>query len=407
MAEPVAARWAPILTGDAAVEARVVVEDIVRAVAAMPDDVHHAPDVVLLLAYAAAIMDAPWLDEAQARWLDLLVGAPHAELRHLGLHGGLAGVGFALAHVVSDGAESMLADIDAIFVDALAAPTPLGGEFDLVAGLVGLGAYFLERQATAPTQSADALATIAARLGASAERRVDGVAWATPAARLAIASRRGAPVGRFDCGLAHGVPGVIALLARLATPPPLLDDACRWMWARAVDDAASTFPYSDDDDDGARSPVPARAAWCYGDPGVAIATWAAAVAQGDDAARRRAHALLDRACGRDAASAVIVDAGLCHGAMGLAHLANRAYQASGDDRLRAHATTWIRRGLALRQPDLPFAGFGSFDATRGAIVANPGLLEGAAGVALTLLAALADEPPGWDRLLLCDLPPLR
>jgi hypothetical protein len=38
-------------------------------------------------------------------------------------------------------------------------------------------------------------------------------------------------------------------------------------------------------------------------------------------------------------------------------------------------------------------------------VAAPDFLEGATGVGLALLAGLATEEPGWDRLMLCDLPP--
>lgn len=401
MADP---RWVPILDGAAADEARAVVGAIVREVAAMPDDPRHAPDVVLLLAYAAAVVDAPWLDEAQARWLDLLVTAAPT-VPHLGLHGGLAGIGFALAHVVSDGAEELLADIDGVLRDALADPAPLGGEFDLIAGAVGVGTYFLERRAAVPAASAEACARIVDVLHATARRSAAGVAWPTPPARLARARARGSVAGAFDCGLAHGTPGVIAWLARATLAADLRADACRWLWTRGTVPGATTFAYAVDED---QPPVtPARAAWCYGDPGVAAALWAAAIAADDRAAQPRALALLDDACTRTPVAALVQDAGLCHGAMGLAHLANRAFQASGDERLRAHARRWLAHGLTLRAADLPFGGFGRFDVDTRALVASPSLLEGATGVALTLLAALADEPPGWDRLLLCDLPAAR
>jgi hypothetical protein len=36
------------------------------------------------------------------------------------------------------------------------------------------------------------------------------------------------------------------------------------------------------------------------------------------------------------------------------------------------------------------------------LVASPGQLEGAIGVALSLCAAISPTAPDWDRLLLCD-----
>jgi hypothetical protein len=37
--------------------------------------------------------------------------------------------------------------------------------------------------------------------------------------------------------------------------------------------------------------------------------------------------------------------------------------------------------------------------------ANPGLLNGAAGIALALLAAISPIEPAWDRMLLVSIPP--
>ena len=68
-------------------------------------------------------------------------------------------------------------------------------------------------------------------------------------------------------------------------------------------------------------------------------------------------------------------------------MCNRLYQASGIARFRDAALAWIDRGLAYPRME------------------SVALVDGAAGVGLGLLAALAPTPPDWDRLLLCDLPP--
>ncbi|HKG93849.1 MAG TPA: lanthionine synthetase LanC family protein, partial [Gemmatimonadaceae bacterium] len=127
---------------------------------------------------------------------------------------------------------------------------------------------------------------------------------------------------------------------------------------------------------------PTRSAWCYGYPGVAAALLAAARAAGEPGWERAATELALRAARRPPDECGVVDAGLCHGAAGLAQIYNRLWQATGDERLRRAATDWAHRALDFPVPD------------------DPGLLVGAAGVALALLATVSDVEPEWDRVLL-------
>lgn len=391
--------WRPLLDGEAAAAARATAEAVIRAVAEMPDDVRLAPDVLLLLAYGAAVIEGPWLDDATGRWLDVLAG--QRDHGGLGLHGGLAGMGFTLAHVTDDGADGLLGELDELLLTHLAEPHPLGGHFDLISGVVGIGVYFLERRAAAPAVAAAGVASIVEALAASVRRDGDGAHW-----------RRRAPdgtdVGPIDCGLAHGVPGVLALLARIVgaglggpCTRDLLDDTCRWTAAQARGGPGARFPYAVADEVGW---APARTAWCYGDPGVALSLYGAALATGAELAAAQALDVLDAACSRAPDTALVRDASLCHGAMGLAHVANRVYQASGEHRFAEHARRWLAHGLTLHQPMQPLGGFPKFDPRVGALVPSSSLLEGAAGAALALVAAIEEAPPCWDRLLLCELP---
>jgi hypothetical protein len=61
----------------------------------------------------------------------------------------------------------------------------------------------------------------------------------------------------------------------------------------------------------------------------------------------------------------------------------------------------------MRRPD----GIGGFMAWKTGAVGEPfawrpesSLIEGAAGIALALLAAVEPVEPAWDRMFLCDLP---
>ena len=87
----------------------------------------------------------------------------------------------------------------------------------------------------------------------------------------------------------------------------------------------------------------------------------------------------------------------------------RLFQATGDEALGDAARFWFARTLEMRQADKAIAGFPAWmpdperpDAVRW--VAEPGVLEGAAGVALALLAATTDIEPEWDRMMLVSIP---
>jgi hypothetical protein len=146
-----------------------------------------------------------------------------------------------------------------------------------------------------------------------------------------------------------------------------------------------------------------RSAWCYGDPGVAAALLGAARSVGEPTWEREALEIARAAAARPAEEAGIVDAGLCHGSAGLGHLFNRMYQTTGDEALGQAARFWFERTLAMRQPDLGVGGFPASsvreDGTR-YWRDDPGVLTGAAGVALALLAATTSIEPAWDRILL-------
>jgi hypothetical protein len=104
----------------------------------------------------------------------------------------------------------------------------------------------------------------------------------------------------------------------------------------------------------------------------------------------------------------VVDAGLCHGAAGLGHLFNRLFQATGDSCLAEAARFWLARTLQMRRPGRGVGGYEAWqldDDGKVTWIADPGLLAGAAGIALALLAATTPVEPAWDRVLLVSVPP--
>jgi hypothetical protein len=283
-------------------------------------------------------------------------------------------------------------------------------EFDLISGSVGYGVYGLERL---PHPSAlTCLKAVVAQLQKRAVHPSAGLkTWYTPPALLPPWQREVAPRGYYNLGLAHGVPGVIGLLGHIVATDvvpearPLLEEAVDWLlWQKLPSSAESTFPTCIIE---GREPGPSRSAWCYGDPGVAIALLAAA--RGAQNAMWECQAIdMAKKCARRSPQRTgVQDAALCHGAAGLGHIFNRFYQATHDIKFADAARFWLQLTLDMRQKDRGFGGFGVNVLERDGqrqLVDNAGFLMGASGIGLALLAAIDSTEPTWDRVLLSAVP---
>jgi lantibiotic biosynthesis protein len=393
--------WRPLIE-DAPRRAviRGVLDDIAAAVAAHepdPRDLDTLTDQAILRTYLAA-------DETVLDPRDAAVGALGAAVTRFGsggfgptLYGGMSRVAWTVAHVAGgDDAEQACSLFDATLARVL---DDWRGDYDLILGLVGFGIYALER--------GDAGAPLARRVLDALERRAlprgAGHAWLTGPELLHPDHRETAPDGYWNLGLAHGIPGVIGLLARFvrAGIEPLR--------SRALLDGAVAFLLGAIPEGGPYpawqpSTVPAspRLAWCYGDLGVAHALLGAALYADRPAWSTAALAIAHGCATRSYADARISDAAICHGAGGVAHLFNRMAVATGDAVLADAARTWIDRALALRCGE-PLAGFPRREQNTPP-EADASLLTGASGVGLVLHAAISELEPGWDRLLMADLP---
>jgi len=319
------------------------------------------------------------------------------------LYSGFTGIAWAVELVdrlLGNEGEDRNGDID----DALTGLLhryPDDAPYDLINGLTGLGVYALARWPR--PGAAPCLLGVVEQLARRARHDRDGIYWWTPPAWRGPRGERYQPAG-VDLGVAHGIAGVIPFLARVhrlglaqQTVGPLLDGAVRWLLAHMVDTASGpTVPSFAAD---GVEPGPARSAWCYGDPGVAAALLLAARDAGEPAWAAAATGLAVRAATRPPDQTGVVDAGLCHGSAGLAHLFNRMYQMTAEPALADAARFWVERTLELCSAMAPGRGVTPTEATRPAWK-GPGLLEGAAGIALAMEAAATTAEPAWDQMLL-------
>jgi lantibiotic biosynthesis protein len=415
--------WHPLLNGLQRQRALSVIKEIIAALPELPEpasaeltDASLASGAAGLATLCAYLSRAGFdYDENAAEFLSHAINAISTSPMGVSFYGGFTGIAWATEHLHEQLLEADGEDANEAIDEALIAyldRSPWDDDFDLVSGLVGIGVYALERLPRA--SAVECLSLIVDRLDETAERRADGLTWLTRPHLLPERQRKQCPDGYYNLGLAHGVPGVVALLGQICAAGmgvdkarPLLDGAVAWvLLQQSGAGTQSCFPpwirlsRLERED--------CRLAWCYGDAGVAAALFLAARSVREAKWEREALAIARRAAARVPETAGVKDAGLCHGAAGLAHIFNRLFQATGDESLREAALYWFQRVLELRIEGQGIAGFSAYwpivDGQEEHWEDEVGILVGASGVALSLLAAATDVEPEWDRMLLISIP---
>uniref|UniRef100_A0AAU2ABI8 Lanthionine synthetase C family protein n=1 Tax=Streptomyces sp. NBC_00093 TaxID=2975649 RepID=A0AAU2ABI8_9ACTN len=283
-------------------------------------------------------------------------------------------------------------------------------EFDTIRGLTGYGAYFLRRDPTG--HEVRAILDYCVRLTEPVTHHGEVLpGWWTPTGPSGRPDSR-FPDGHGNAGMAHGIGGPLALLALAARRGTLVGrhhQALRTIlaWLDRWQDETSrgrVWPYWVNRAElrtGLLAPsAPRRPSWCYGTAGLARAQQLAALALGDTGRQIEAENALVAALTDSAQLSATTDNGLCHGFAGLAHIAAR----TADDAAPSTAGQ-LRAAIPALLTVLCPPGTDPDDAAA-AIVhdkeAGPGLLNGAAGIALALLVPATGAPPrtSWDACLL-------
>jgi hypothetical protein len=285
------------------------------------------------------------------------------------------------------------------------------GQFDVISGLAGIGAYLLLRREQ-PGAGA-ALESVLRALVALASDSGSRPRWWTPAHLLGDEETAALyPNGNLNCGLAHGIPGPLALMALaladgIGVPgiEEAVDRLAGWIVGHRADDGwGVNWPYAISltqeglPDRGTPTDGPSRAAWCYGAPGVARALWLAGVARNRPEWRNLAIEAMEAVYRRPIAARQIDSPTFCHGVAGLLQITLRFANNTGLPVFTNAAGDLTEQLLSAYEPN-SLLGYRNWE-PGGTRVDQPGLLDGAPGVLLALLAAATDVEPSWDRAFL-------
>lgn len=341
---------------------------------------------------------------------DLLQGRPDT-LISLGLFDGLAGLAFSVFQLSRQGTRycSLHAQLhDLVVAEGLTHVRAIrsrvhlsASDYDLISGATGLGVYALTA-----VQAPGSLRLLEECLDFIASRSLADSSLPSffiyPAQIESPSMGRNYPQGYLDCGTAHGMAGPIALLA-LALEEGFERPAWRaalcsmveWLTAQGQTTAFGVnWPFAVANDSGA---VIARAAWCYGNPCIARALWLAGRSLRRDDIQTlamEAHLTVSR---MPRSLWQITSPTFCHGLAGLVHISARFADETRDPLAKAFASGLREELLHTLSP----LGNQVSQGWKQNSFGEPNeLLEGAAGVILTLLASDASVPPCWDRMFL-------
>ncbi|CAM3961757.1 lanthionine synthetase C family protein [Kibdelosporangium persicum] len=275
---------------------------------------------------------------------------------------------------------------------------PTRREFDLISGLTGIGVVLLHRH-----ERTDLLNDVLAYLVRLTEPvNIDGDVlpgwWCcdTPGGHAAESW----PGGYANLGLAHGIAGPLTLMATaarrgiaVAGQTDAMDQICSWLerWRCGTDRTAwwpGLLSRTEWHDRTVRQSGPQRPSWCYGTPGLVRAQQLAALALADPLRQRRAEQALAGCLNDDKQLAQLRDASVCHGWAGLLQASWRTAADAADGELASRLP--ILRARLSRHVD------------EHGQPADPGLLEGRAGLCLVRQAVDNDVTPvtRWDACLL-------
>lgn len=325
---------------------------------------------------------------------------------------GIAGAGWVLDHLEQE--EFMDADNDDLlpeldqYIHTFMVTDMKNGNYDFLHGAIGYAFYFLNRyRNTKSEELKEKYKTILFEfldlLKDMSEDDGNGkIKWES---ELSIETKeRG-----YNLSLSHGMSSIVGILTKLhvfddfkEASEPMLKGAINYIlsFKSKEENPFSIFPSwvtDNKEDENGQS----RLAWCYGDLGVAIRFWFASKTLNDKELANTALEVLKHSAKRTKVEDSLVrDAGVCHGSYGNAQMFFRMYKETGEEEFKEAFEFWMQDGINRATHEDGFAGYKQWKGVDKSWEPEVSLLEGIAGIGLTILDYLAEYNTNWDECLM-------
>jgi len=407
--------WEPIIGGEDILLYRKTVNDIICAIKTdlhtkqleYPGVLSGNAGVCILNAYANELEENFYSEDLTIAIEKSLNSITELEDINFSFENGVTGIAWVIQHLAVVG--KIEADFDEMFSDIIddlknySIECFSNNAYDYFRYGLGFSLLILEKENITEADIAYLNRILDLLLSNSTKFANDSLAWDT----LINYSNMEPGVLNYDLGIAHGNPSIVLVLSIMYEKfkslrnkiAPLLSSVINWMLSTKNDIATSLFPFSVNSKNIKQGYAPLR--WCYGDMGVAIAIFLSGKRL--DNAKWQAEGIAIMAnCAERLIRELpnVTDAHICHGAAGIAHIFNRFYQYTKIDKFKDAAKICIKDIPRHINENNDGTIYFLNDTVQFGKQPSASLLEGSAGIALVLIAAISDVEPKWDRCLL-------
>jgi len=322
---------------------------------------------------------------------------------------GISGMGWVLNHL--EQSDFIEIDIDNLCLDLdnylyqLMIDDLQKGNYDFLHGGLGYAFYFLSRYENTKSDSARKnyqtyLFSFIHLIHNKSEDYKNTLRWISE-----IGVKHKEKV--YNLGLSHGMSSIVGILTKLSKHQYfeketkfLLQKTISYILKYQKENAKgySMFPsviYENDSYE-----YKSRLAWCYGDLGIGVRFWHAAKVLQDLSLQNTAINILEHAALKTTKDETMVkDAGVCHGSFGNAQIFLRMFKETNNVNFKNACDFWIQDGLNKATHIDGYAGYKQWKGPN-EWKKEVSLLEGIAGIGLTIIDYLADFETSWDECLM-------
>lgn len=289
--------------------------------------------------------------------------------------------------------------------------------FDTISGASGLGRYLLRsRSVSYLAPLIEPVLQFLIDLTKPIQvhgRTVPG--WFTPSElHLMDRDKQSFPMGSFNCGLAHGVPGPLALLSiaynngiEITGQYSAIEYMTEWLLNSQEEDEVGAYwphiiPFEYDKRTAGHRLQRQREAWCYGTPGVAFALYTASLSLKNSSLKQHATQAFIQSVSYEFDKKEMSSPSICHGLSGLLLMCQRMWSNSKAPELEPLILRLTTELLQRFSPEYPLGFKDAEPEATGSMrwLTKAGLLEGAAGIGSVLLNFAEQQNNSWDYLLM-------
>ncbi|NNU93389.1 hypothetical protein ETC01_09100 [Geobacillus sp. NFOSA3] len=289
-------------------------------------------------------------------------------------------------------------------------------DYDVIGGLTGIGRYLLYHLDNPEMKKllSDILNYLITLAEDKEVRDTTVPGWYIPNEHQFLSEEKiQYPNGNFNLGFAHGISGCLALLSiakikgyEIDKQTEAINNIAEWLvkWHQ-IDEFGPLWPrrvsWEEFESNKLESKVSAYEAWCYGETGIARSIWLAGKALKNDDWKEIALQTFIGMYHRSKQNYSLISPTYCHGIAGTLHSVQLMLSECPREELVEYTNLLIELLLKHVDLDSPF-GFKDVELIDGNIYKfdKPGLLNGAAGIAMVLLDFITANELEWDCVFL-------